>query len=261
VPTVLDVGINDDYSYFDIEYVDGKDIKTLFVNEEISDVPKLVTELTTAFDTMHSREYKHNPSSLNLYFIEEVERKLQDALKYEDFKNFYNLHYYSYNGERVLGMSIQHVFDKFKKLFDRVITSECYVHGNPTLENIMYNPETNKITFIDLYEEGIVDSKFSDYSQILQCSNSYYGIRNDSPITVDYNTVESHAVIPDKLIEFNNCFNEYLVNRYSEDELRLIKLFEATQFFRMLPFKCIAGQITNAKYFYVHACYLVNRFI
>jgi hypothetical protein len=166
---------------------------------------------------------------------------------------------YEYKGETFRGMINK--YDKFKKLFNQDVTTEGYVHGNPTLENIMYDPETNKITFIDLYEEGIVDSKFMDYSQILQCSNSYYGILNDSPISVEENNVDSVITIPTKLIEFNNKFNTELSNRYQPDELRLINLFEATQFFRMLPFKCHAGNITGAKFFYTHACYLVNKLL
>jgi hypothetical protein len=153
------------------------------------------------------------------------------------------------------------LYDKFKQLFNQDVTVESYVHGNPTLENIMYNPETNKITFIDLYEEGIVDSKFMDYSQILQCSNSYYGIVNDNPMTVEGNVVSSNVKIPAKLLEFNEKFKIELSNRYSQEELDLINLFEATQFFRMLPFKCHAGNFTGAKFFYAHACYLVNKLL
>jgi serine/threonine protein kinase len=259
VPRVIDAGVESDGAFFDIEYIPGKDIKTLFVNDEISDVDKLVTELFNSFDTIHQYQYSHNHSSLMLYFMEEVEQKLQDALEFPEFRDFYMMDVYEYKGETFRGMIGQ--YNKFKKLFNRDITCEGYVHGNPTLENIMYDPETNKITFIDLYEEGIVDSKFMDYSQILQCSNSYYGIINDNPVSVEGNVVSTDVTVPPKLIEFNEKFNSELINRYEPEELELIKLFEATQFFRMLPFKCHAGNITGAKFFYAHACYLVNKLL
>jgi len=259
VPKVLDAGVSSDGAYFDIEYITGKDIKTLFVDNEISNVPVLIDRLTTAFDTLHNTTYSHNTSSLMLYFIEEVEQKLNDALQFSEFKTFYDIDSYQYKGETVNGMKT--TFAKFKKLFNTNIAGESYVHGNPTLENIMYDPLTEKITFIDLYEEGIVDSKFMDYSQVLQCSSSYYGITNDSLVTVNENVAESFATIPAKLIEFDTKFNNYLDSRYSPNELHLIRLFEATQFFRMLPFKCHAGHLTNAKFFYTHACYLVNRLL
>jgi hypothetical protein len=259
VPKVIDVGITDNGAYFDIEYIEGKDIKTLFVNNEIDDIPELVTQLFNSFDVLHSTMYKHNSSSLRLYFKEEVIQKLNDSLKFPEFKQFYDLGTYTYFGNTVKG--IQYIFDTFSKLFDTSILIESYVHGNPTLENIMYDPNTKKITFIDLYEEGIVDSKFMDYSQILQCSHSYYGIYNDNPIIIEGNAVESVAEIPNSLNEFNSLFTMELNKRYSSSEMKLIKLFEATQFFRMLPFKCHSGNFEQAKFFYTHACYLVNNLL
>jgi hypothetical protein len=79
VPGVIDAGVDKEGAYFDIEYIPGKDIKTLFVNNEINDTDKLVTELFNSLDTIHQYQYSHNPSSLMLYFMEEVEQKLQET--------------------------------------------------------------------------------------------------------------------------------------------------------------------------------------
>jgi len=254
VPKVLDAGVNDNEAYFDIEYIDGIDIKTLFKNNLIDDVEKLNQSLWEAFDLIHHRSYSPLRSSLMLYFMEEVEQKLHDALEFPEFRDFYMMDVYEYRGETFRGMIGQH--DKFKKLFNRDITSEGYVHGNPTLENILYNTDTNKITFIDLYEEGIVDSRYSDYSQVLQCSNSHYGLINDSIVTINDNQIMSDYIIPDKLAEFNSLFIENI-----EDNTSLVMLFEATQYFRMLPFKCHSGNISHAKFFYGYGCYLVNKLL
>ena len=261
-PQVLDVGVNDAGAYFDIEYIsDATDVKTLFVNNQLTgtQLSNLHTSLWNAFDRLHSVTYKHNPTSLGLYFKEEVDQKLADARKFQEFESFYQLDQYEYFGKTVPGLKEN--FEKFKSLFSTQIDSECYVHGNPTLENILYSPSTNKITFIDLYEEGIVDSKYADYSQVLQCSNSYYGIYNDNIKLVEGNVVQSTVAIPEELKAFNILFSTEIINRYGDDKHRLVKLFEATQFFRMLPFKCHAGDFTAAKFFYAHACYLVNQLL
>jgi hypothetical protein len=106
-----------------------------------------------------------------------------------------------------------------------------------------------------------VDSKFADYSQILQCSNSLYGILNDGILEVNGNTTRYIVdPIPDNLVYFNELFNNELKYRYPH-RYNLVKLFEATQFFRMLPFKCHADNIEAAKFFYAHACSLVNRLL
>lgn len=261
-PKLHDVNITENGAYFDIEYIENsKDIKTLFVNGELSDdqVQELNKNLWTSFDRIHDQTYDHNPSSLRLYYKEEVEQKLNDALQFQEFKDFFNYDEYVYNNVKI--PNIKQKLDEFKKLFDTPIDSECYVHGNPTLENIMYSTTTGKITFIDLYEEGIVDSKFMDYSQILQCSNSYYGVYNDFGVLVHDNSVSCTAQIPAKLKKFNDLFVNEITKRYGEEKLRLVQLFEATQFFRMLPFKCHAGNIDSAKFFYAHACFLVNKLL
>ena len=112
-----------------------------------------------------------------------------------------------------------------------------------------------------MYEEGIVDSRFMDYSQVLQCSNSLYGLLNDGFLKVKGNVTDySIGQVPENLVYFNELFNNELKYRYP-GHYKLVKLFEATQFFRMLPFKCHADNIEAAKFFYAHACSLVNRLL
>jgi len=243
VPKVLDAGVTTEGAYFDIEYIDNKDIKTLFKKDLIKDVEALNVALWSAFSTLHNNTYTSTTNSLMLYYKEEVEQKLNDARQFPEFERYFR--------------TIDIDYNRFKALFNQPITSECYVHGNPTLENILYDPTTNKITFIDLYEEGIVDSKFADYSQVLQCSNSYYGLINDSNARMEGDKILFNHVVPKELETFNNLFVSEIQVRYPND-YKLVKLFEATQFFRMLPFKCHAGDINKAKIFYKHATKLVN---
>jgi hypothetical protein len=260
VPQVLDAGINEHGAYFDIEYIDAKDIKTLFKENALTSyqTERMHSALWFAFDKLHIRSYKPNASSLKLYFQEEVLQKLNDARQFPEFETFYQLDNYHHNGNTFKG--IKGRLEEFSKLFDRPIECESYVHGNPTLENILYNPETDKIVFIDLYEEGIVDSQFMDYSQVLQCSSSHYGLLNDSVLEVYGNATDYEIDIPENLKYFDHLFKYELKYRHPRN-YDLIRLFEATQFFRMLPFKCHAGNIEAAKFFYAHACSLVNRLL
>jgi hypothetical protein len=261
VPKILNVGTTGDYAYFDLEYIPGDNIKNYLQKTILTDneIEKINYNLWKAFDTIHRDEYQPNANALVLYYKEEVKEKLDKALTIEEFKRFYELGEYTYLGNTIPGF--QFLEEKYQKLFDIKINSESCIHGNPTLENIMYNPETEKITFIDLYEESIVDSKFLDYSQILQCSDSGYGVINDYPKNINGSTVSTNVDINQNFNKFNKLFIQTLYNRYSPSEIQLIKLFESTQFFRMLPFKCLAGDIEGAKFFYVHACYKVNNLL
>ena len=56
---------------------------------------------------------------------------------------------------------------------------------------------------------------------------------------------------------FNALFLDELHKR--EVDMITIDLLEASQFIRMLPFKCAAGEYQKAKYFYVHACQLFDK--
>lgn len=260
VPRVLDASVCDQGAYFDIEYIDAKDIKTLFKENLLDEAQteKVHRDLWQAFDRLHIHAYQPNLSSLKLYFQEEVLQKINDARQFPEFETFYQINKYFHWGEEVIG--VKNNLESISKLFDQLITSESYVHGNPTLENILYSDDRG-IVFIDLYEESIVDSKLMDYSQILQCSSSYYGILNDSDLQVTNNITNFDIKFPKNLLYFNQLFNEELERRCSQKEYLLVRLFEATQFFRMLPFKCHSGNIKEAKFFYAHACALVNKLL
>jgi hypothetical protein len=120
----------------------------------------------------------------------------------------------------------------------------------------MYSFDENRVIFVDPYEESILDTRFLDYSQVFQCSRSCYGYINDRYITVNGTYISHNLIIPDNFKTFNKVFE----SNFGEARLKeIMNVLEATQFIRMLPFKCLSGNIDKAKYFYVHACYLLNK--
>jgi len=96
VPQVYDAGITEDGAYFDIEYIDAKDIKTLFKENALTryQTERMHKSLWFTFDRLHSHKYAPNVSSLKLYFQEEVLQKLNDAKLLAELKiklnNFLN---------------------------------------------------------------------------------------------------------------------------------------------------------------------------
>ena len=93
-----------------------------------------------------------------------------------------------------------------------------------------------------------------DYSQVLQCSRSYYGYINDRNVIVDSNSVQFCEDIPINFKIFNGLFETKILKK----DKKLVDILEATQFIRMLPFKCATGNFKKAKFFYAHACHLLN---
>lgn len=262
-PKVLNVGTADNTAYFDLEYLkEYKDIKTIFSTTSLTsdEIKNINNKLWEAFDKLHIKKHDSVLNLPSLYYFEEVDQKINDAKKISKEFNLFvdDYNYYEYNGSKIPNLNIRLI--QLKTLFDNfVLETEEEIHGNPTLENILYSLKDNRIIFIDPYEESIIDTKLLDYSMVLQCSRSHYGFINDNEVFVDENKVYRKNIIPKEFNIFNNYFENSLKERI--ENIELINLLEATQFLRMLPFKCAAGDINKAKYFYVHACYLIEKIL
>ena len=204
---------------------------------------------------MHRYTYDSNPGAPLLYFREEVEQKLEDAKKFPEFLEFFNYGTYQYYGGIVHG--ITNYMDEMRNFFSEMkLIEEEAIHGNPTLENIMYSFTDDCVKFVDPYEESVIDTRFLDYAQVLQCSRSWYGITNDGNVSVNENVVNSDIIVPKNFREFNKIFERQIAKPVMK---QMVDVLEATQFIRMLPFKLAAGDIDKAKYFYVHACSLMRQ--
>ena len=259
-PKVLGVGTTDKTAYFDIEYLEGyRDIKTILTEDTMThDVIEKINEAVwCSFDNLHRKMYLPIKGAGSLYFKEEVLQKLTDAFKYKKFYNFYEnglLDSFEYNGQITHG--IQNFMPELENFFNELnLTTEETIHGNPTLENMMYSFKEDRVMFIDPYEESCLDSRLLDYSQVLQCSRSHYGYITDRGVTVVGPSVGYHGSIPNNFIVFNKLFED----RIDPSDKKTIDVLEATQFIRMLPFKCAAGETEKAMFFYVHACHLLSK--
>ncbi len=258
-PKMLNVSYENNYAYFDIEYKKSfRDLKQIFSERELStqEIERINQALWNAFDELHSTVYKANPGAPYLYFKEEVLQKIHDASISSDFENFYNNHdVYEYNG--IMVHSMKNYLNELDNFFKELeFLTEQTIHGNPTLENTLYSFDENRIVFIDPYEESIVDTRFLDYSQVLQCSSSHYGFINDREVEVNGTSVSFKQEIPKNFLMFNDVFRANIIEKRTKE---IVDVFEATQFIRMLPFKVRALDHNKAKYFYVHACYLLSK--
>ena len=115
---------------------------------------------------------------------------------------------------------------------------------------MLFIRDEGRIVFIDPYDENYVDSKHNEYSQILQSSNSWYELFNDGYPGIDGACVDLKIQVPDGLKMFNDMFTNFLKERCTEREIRLIRFFEISQFTRMLPFKMA---IDKPKMFFFYA--------
>ena len=206
--------------------------------------PRQTVTITTEIDAfferllacMH-RMFKHkfpsNPEVAELYFKEEVEQKMYDCQSNLRFWNFLRYKDIYFNGEKVVALAYN--IYKFSSLFEATYkeTTENFSHGNLTLENILYDKESGRVTFIDPYEENIIDSTLCDCSQIMQSCNSKYELYNSAVVTIEDDRIYCRIESNFGLDYFCGKFTNYI----GEKDMPIVRLLEISQFVRMLPFK------------------------
>ena len=261
-PDILEMGINNfqGKAYCLYEYKEGYIplLEFLKVERDKLRVKKATKNLLSSLDNLHQNGLNSfiPKGSLDYYVKEEIIRPLKKfSKKFETAELTFNEHNVLSPEEFISSiLKLLKSFDIHKKYKNSLI------HGNSTLENILINYKTLEISLIDPYDETYFDFALSDYSQILQCSKYYYGLRMIS----NENNFETNDF---KLTKANNMFiyfNDLIENElYNKNiDTKLLNLLIVSQFTRLLPFRICNNDFINAKYFYSLASWIFeNNFL
>jgi hypothetical protein len=257
-PEILCFGVDNNHAFFDMPYY--KDMMNAYTFVKKADPEQIDTffyYLIKNMNKLYSISFLSVSNAIHLYLKEEIEQKIKEATKNNSFKKFLKYKTIIFNDSEIPSFISQ--LDNYKHRFKQYYRedTETYTHGNITLENILYNPKNQRILFIDLYEENIVDTPLAEYSQLLQSSNSKYELYNDKTPTINKNKVTCNISYNHGLDYFNKILINYLNRTYSKDQIICIKLFEVSQFIRMLAFK---SKFNTKKtiFFYSLASYLLD---
>ncbi len=259
-PEILEVGIDIEskqayciYKFMQ-EYISIFD----FLNDEqISEIKlnKAATNLKVALQKLHKHEYKIPlvEGSLDFYFKEEMIRPL---IEYENYLDINNK---TFEGIKVESCraTVSKIYKFLKKLDKKETQKYCMIHGNATLENILINKRTLEISFIDVYDETYCDIPLSDYSQILQCSKYYYGVRMRQKKINEYESEYKLIDAGKNFKIFNEVIEKNLIS--NKNQALLLNLLTASQFTRLLPFRIKSNDMKNANYFYSLASWILTR--
>lgn len=261
-PKILQLGTTGDSYFFDIEYFEGFcNLKTYFCDHSPNQnqIELIAEKVLEGAAQLHSYTvFDSYPGALDVYLQEEVLQRLSDACEDFDFKDFSDTSTIYLNGAGLPSLASQ--IPWLREFVAKIkIENECFTHGNLTLENILIHPTSLEIRFIDPYDENIVDCREADFSQILQCSSSHYGLMSDYEPTVNGASVTLEYKIPAPLIQFN----EVISMRFSASALNLntelLDFLHFSQFVRMLPFKVQSGDLNRAILFYALSCKLIQE--
>ena len=255
-PEILKVGIQEE-SYKAYAIYEFKKDYVPFIEFLLSNNDKQKNEISAlnlikSMQKIHSqKKSKIINGAFDYYVKEEILRPIREVSK------ILNNNKYTFNKVNVLMPS--ELKDLVLKLANKVsnesLSQGCLIHGNSTLENILINKENLEICFIDPYDETYFDSPLSDYSQILQCSKFYYGIR----MLKNYPNQSKDFEFPYVKNMFVN-FNQIIENKLNElvSDKYLLILLTASQFTRLLPFRVKANDTNNALYFYSLASHILT---
>lgn len=261
-PKVLELGISEDTYFFDIEYFPGYlNLKSYFcdLSPTQSQIQQIAARVMDDASRLHKfARFDTYPGSLQVYLQEEVLQRLADAREDPIFRNFTEAPTVFLNG--VGSPSLLGQIEWLKSYVANLnIQTECFTHGNLTLENILIHPETLDVKFIDPYDENIVDCREADFSQILQCSRSHYGVMSDYEPEVDGASVTLDYVVPKSISQFDTVITKMFQSESLELNIGLLDFLHVSQFVRMLPFKVQAGNREKAILFYALSCKLVDE--
>lgn len=254
-------GLENELAYFDLEFYEGafncqEYLMTCTDDKEIELIFNLIID---GMKMLHSVNIPSCKESISLYIEEEVSQKISDCLHDDEFLKFYNLDHITFKGEKI--PSFRSMYRDYRSTSIDLYTApiESYTHGNITLENILYLKDKKSVIFIDPYEENIIDNLYNEYSQILQSCNSHYEIYNNANINKD--EIENVDIkVPYGIKKFDKLFKGFMKNNLSDQEIKIVRSFEISQFIRMLPFKMKVDK-EKSFLFYCLASYLTNRFL
>lgn len=260
-PDILSFRIDENDSkiaYFDMEYKEDtvNAHEWLMCTDDLEKIKIFSDSLIQHMKMIHEQEMVSDPAAIELYIREEISMRLQDSVIGDEISNYHEL---IFNGVHVKPFMSQ--LDDYIRIFKKYYTSktEVFTHGNITLENLLYDEESNMFFFLDPYEENIVDSKLAEYSQILQSSSSNYEIYMNGITMIEGNVINQTITHSPGVDAFNLFFNDHLREVLSQEDFVVVKMFEISQFIRMLPFKKVVDK-SKMMLFYAIASKLFQDF-
>ena len=215
-PKIVSVYENNEEFYFDMEYLqDYIQVSSLDATEKINVVAHLFSNL---FKEVYCFSKQINGSLwISTYIKTKVLVKLDELQEFDElFYTIVNSISFTINSKPVKGL--RYLFESLNLEHYTPSTIEC-IHGDLTLENMLYSKTTNDIKLIDNAGSAYMDSSYLDLGKVFQSFISKYefwATQENLFECLDRNTyklnsfnleINSTTVLP-ILLEFSKNLNE-----------------------------------------------------
>lgn len=253
-PEVLGEGYVDGHYYFEMPfYYEHSPFFDFIHRQNTKDSFKILKNALFLYDK------KKNVSSffnLREYIEKKIFKKLT-FLNLEIFKNKYLI----INRKSYLNLNfiIDKILNNPRALYDLSNYSECEIHGDLTIENMLVRD--NSLLILDPNNENIISSPVIDYAKVYQSLHSGYEfLCTHKKIYCVDNQINFNEITSKKYSELFNLVESHLKSRLPEGEFRTILFHEAVHFTRLLPYRAEMNPLTWPIYYAV-AVRLFNQFL
>ena len=234
VPKIYSVFESEDEFYFDMEYLEGY--------EELSSYPysTVTSVLPVVIDRLHKDIYCYSKqidgvSWLKQFLTEKIFSKVSMLESLGPvFETLLKSNELTVNGKTVSGLL---PFLEALSFADYAPNSVSPIHGDLTLENILYNAETGEFRIIDQSGARYSEPKEFDGAKILQSLLTHYETWDTQPslFVADGLTI----TIPNDFLNVNRAPYAFFIEHFDTEDSAFFKrsvFFLATYYVRMIPF-------------------------
>jgi len=230
VPRVVTVHESNDEYYYDMEYMDG------FVELSTCDEETIQLIVPRVVSTLHRDVYCFSKQvDGNVWLTEFLNEKILSKYSMieslgESFHHAVNALYVSINGVNYKGL--RHFFET-EDLKAYHPSSLSPIHGDLTLENILYHRNKDTFVLIDPSGSRYVDAREMEVAKLFQYTVAKYQVWDSIPNLASYQD-EVYTLNP---LVVPNVYDEhaYITKAY-DIEYKVGMFYLSTYFIRMIPF-------------------------
>lgn len=235
VPKIYDIFESEDEFYFDMEYLENYTELSHLEFEKVKELIPRVVELLRRDIYCYSKNI-NGVEWLSHFISEKISSKfsLLDNIS-PVFSNLLNSKICSINKKSVKGL--RHYFQTLN-MSVYAPTTISPVHGDLTLENILYNKDTDSIRLIDQSGARYMEPKEFDSGKMLQSLLARYELWDLRENLVDID-IDGNINIPEEFLNLNIDSYKFMLESFGGDTQETFKkslFFLGAYFIRMIPF-------------------------
>lgn len=252
ITKVLNVKHGNDYCCYDMPYYNNA--TTCFNYVHSSPIETSWKIIEKCLNDLDKKLYKKNVRKAK----KEIINKYIDEKIIKNIKKIENGNYIKpllkYDTLIINGKSYKNL-NQFDKYFDKdylysIFKNDKYsdIHGDLTIENIIVMD--NKYYIIDPNTGNLHDSRFLDYSKLLQSLHGNYEFyMNTDSVDVIENRINYLFTKSYTYDVLYKKYHEYLSKKFNKEELKSIYFHEIVHWLRLLPYKIDKNGIRSVLFY------------